>query len=122
MAEIVGKPYEDPDQTPVFGRESGESGSQRDLSGTMSTTTTALSNSPPEYEDGTAIAWANGYTRKVTATWLDPADLTQASGSETGVKGIRLEILRGDRVLVTLYCDAHQRMARSDIAIRSVEC
>lgn len=102
MAEIVGKPYEDPDQTPVFGRESGESGSQRDLWDDVDDYD-ALSNSPPEYEDGTAIAWANGYTRKVTATWLDPADLTQVSGSETGVKGIRLEILRGDRVLVTLY-------------------
>jgi len=101
MAQIVRKSYEEPDQTPDFGRESGESGGHRDDWDDVDDYD-GLSNTPPQYEDGTAISWADGYTRKVTATWMDASDLTQSSGSETGIKGIWVEVLRGDRVLVTL--------------------
>ena len=101
MAEIINKAYEEPDDTPTFGRESGESGSQRDAWDDVDDYH-GLSDSPPESPDGTAIPWADGYTREVACSWLDPNNLNQASGTESGVKGVRVVVKHGDRVLVTL--------------------
>lgn len=64
MAEIVHARYEEPDDPPVFGRESSESGGDRadwddidDYDG--------WSSSPPESKDGTELTGYTGWTREV---------------------------------------------------------
>jgi len=98
MAEITNQSYEEPDDTPLFGRES-ESGGDRtewddvdDYNG--------WSASPAERRDGTAFT-SSDWSRSVTVERVNPDDLSQTSGSETGVKKITVTIKRGDRVLAT---------------------
>jgi len=102
MAEILQRPYADPDQMQANGPETGESTGNRmgfdDVDDYF-----GWSASPPEYRDGTAIPWADGYQREVSGTWLDPNNLSQTSGTETGIKRIEVQVKYGDRKLVALY-------------------
>ena len=97
MAEILQHDYQDPNDTPVFGIEPGESTTTRadfddvdDYDGWSST--------PPEQKDGTQIPDLAGCERSVTVQWVDPADITQVQGSESNAK----------RVTVTVSCDNKQ--------------
>ncbi len=97
MAEILPQDYLDPNDTPVFGTESGESTSTRadfddvdDYHG--------WSSSPPVAKDGTELAGLSGWQRSVTVQWVNPADITQAQGSESNAK----------RVIVTVSCNNKQ--------------
>ena len=51
--------------------------------------------SPPEYRDGTPIAWASGYERQVDVCWLNTGNLNEKLSNETGIKKIEVS---GDRV------------------------
>jgi len=97
MAEILRQEYQDPNDPPVFGTESGESTSTRadfddvdDYDG--------WSSSPPATKDGTDPAGLPGWQRSVTVEWVNPADITQVQGSETNAK----------RVIVTVSCNNKQ--------------
>lgn len=58
--------------------------------------------SPPQDKNGSAVAWATNYEESVNVVWVSPADLSQASGSETGVKRIIVTIKRLGREVLTL--------------------
>lgn len=95
MAEILSQDYEEPVDTPVFGRESSESdGSRPDYDDVDDYD--AWDSSPPEYRDGTEIANLSGWRRAVVVTWVDPNDLTAVSVSPTNVKRITVEIKRDE--------------------------
>lgn len=99
MAEIISRPYEDPDDTPDFGRELGESGGQRDAWDDVDDYD-GWSASPPERRDGTEIT-SSQWTRSVTVERVNPDNLSQTSGSETGAKMITVTVKRGDRIIAT---------------------
>ncbi len=87
MAEIVQSWYEDPDGTVLFGLETGDSGTGRmgydDVDDYH-----ALSEFPPLARDGTPVPGAEGWTRQVAVTWVDPHNPTTTVGSESGLKRI----------------------------------
>lgn len=94
LSEIVSMNYAEPDDTPTFGRESGESGSERsnwddvdDYEGWLST--------PPENAAGVALSNGEGWQREVQVEWVDPANLASISVSDQGLK----------RITVTVYLD-----------------
>jgi Tfp pilus assembly protein PilV len=83
--EIVVLRYEDPNGSPVFGREAGESSSSKaswndvdDFDG--------WTESPPQYRDGTVMPNLAGWQRTVTVTRINPLNVSQTSVSETGAK------------------------------------
>ena len=101
MAEILSLDYEEPVDTPVFGRESSENGGDRaewdDVDDYHGWTA-----SPPEHKDGTALVDLAGWTRSVVVEWVNAADLTQVSGTDTQVKRITVSVQRGDTVDVVV--------------------
>ena len=99
MAEILNRSYEEPDDTPVFGRETAEIVAQRDQWDDVDDYN-GWSATPPERPDGTAIA-SSEWTRSVAVVRVNPDDLSQTSGSETGAKKVTVTIKRGGRVLAT---------------------
>ena len=92
MTEILAARYEEPDDTPEFGRESSESGSERidwddvdDYDG--------WSGSPPELKDGNNVPDAAGWQRQVTVTYANPtALLATGQVADTGLKLITVTV------------------------------
>jgi len=97
MAEILPQDYLDPNDTPVFGTESGESTTTRADFDDVDDYD-AWSSSPPVSKDGTQLTGMVGWQRSVTIQWVDPADITQVQGSESNAK----------RITVTVSCDNKQ--------------
>jgi hypothetical protein len=92
MAEILAQSYQDP-VSPVFGPETagGESAISRatwddvdDYNGWV--------ESPPRDKDGTTIAGMSGWERSVAVVWVNPADLTQVSATESGATRITVTV------------------------------
>jgi type II secretory pathway pseudopilin PulG len=98
MSEILQEPYEDPTQTPILGRESGEAASPRsgfddidDYNG--------WSQSPPQYSDGTTIPNRIDWTHRVEVRRVTPTDPTLNSATEVGAKRITVTIEYDGEVL-----------------------
>jgi len=60
------------------------------------------SASPPETKDGEPIDGFDDWRRSVEVAWIDPDDLTQVCGSETGVKRITVTVAHHDVPVATL--------------------
>ena len=101
MAEILPLLYEEPDDTPTFGRESSEAGTSResydDVDDYHNWTST-----PPEYRDDTAIPGLSVWSRSVVVEYVDSNDLTTVVVSDQGVKRITVTVKRDDRVVASL--------------------
>jgi len=102
MSEILQAPYGDPNQTPVFGRESGEPSSPRaafddvdDFDG--------WNASPPQYSDGTAMPDRADWRHRVRVYRVRPDDPTQTSSTDLGAKGIEVTIEYRGQVLAEQY-------------------
>ncbi len=87
MAEILEGCYEDPDGSPVFGQEAGESTPGRtgyddvdDYHG--------WSACPLQRRDGTVVPGAADWTRQATVEWVNPSDPSVVVASESGLKRI----------------------------------
>jgi hypothetical protein len=100
-SEILACLYEEPDGTPLFGRETGESSTSRaqyddvdDYNGWQS--------APPRERDGTPLAELAGWQRSVSIAWVSLADPAQAMASEQGVKRITIEVRFRDEVITLL--------------------
>ena len=96
MAEILNEAYEEPDDAPNFGRESGEGVGSRvnwddvdDYAG--------WSKSPPKAKDDTILSGFDAWTRSVEVVWVKPADLNTVVGTKTGVKRISVTVSRNRR-------------------------
>ena len=107
MEEVLTQSYEEPADTPTFGRESPESGGQRtdwdDVDDYHQ-----WSSSPPENRTGTAIPNSAGWQRDVIVQWVDPNDPSQVSGVEQGVKRVTVTVRRNGQIL------AQETALRSD--------
>jgi len=108
MAEILPNHYAEPDETPQFGTETGESSSSRsnyddvdDYNGWSST--------PPAANDATAMSDLSGWTRSVTVRYVDPDNLTTVVGSDQGLKRITVTVTdpRGRESVLTALRSSH---------------
>ena len=101
MSEILAQYYEEPDDTPVFGRETSESGGERadydDVDDYHNWT-----SSPPETKDGTGMGQLTGWERSVTVEYVQPEDPTTTSGTDTGVKRITVTVSYNNKPLATM--------------------
>src|SRR6187401_93638 len=102
MSEILMQSYSDPDGSPVFGHETGETTNVRstfddvdDYDGWNAT--------PPQYRDGTAIPDRTNWRQRVTVTYVSPTNLTTTSATDQGVKRIRVQIEYQSVVLADQY-------------------
>ena len=93
MSEILQQRYIEPDDTPQFGREGGESGGIRMKLDDVDDYDD-WSSSPPENKDGSVIPGLNGWRRSVEVVWVSPADLNTPIGIEQSVKRIIVTVKR----------------------------
>jgi type II secretory pathway pseudopilin PulG len=98
LSEILQQPYSDPDGAAVFGHESGESSSPRSACDDIDDYNTWTA-SPPQYRDGTTIPDRTNWRQRVAITWVVPSNPSQTSGTDQGVKRIRVKIEYNDQVL-----------------------
>ncbi len=91
LSEILRQSYQEPTDTPAFGRETGELATSRanyddvdDYQGWAA--------SPPQNKDGTVVTNAANWKQKVTVEWVDPAHPQQVTGSESGAKRITVTL------------------------------
>jgi len=101
VAEILRQPYDEPIDTPVFGREGAELADDRTLYDDVDDYYD-WSASPPEYNDGTALANLIGWTRGVEVVWGDPADPMKSLSYDASIKRITVTILRGDKQVASI--------------------
>ena len=101
LTEIVRKDYEEPDDAPVFGRESSESGGTRSAYDDVDDYD-AWSSSPPKDVFGTAIPLTSGWTRSVVVSWVKTDDFTSTAASDGGVKLIQVTVSRNGQRVRTL--------------------
>ena len=100
MDEVLAQPYEDPDQTPVFGKEPGESAQFRvaldDIDDYRD-----YSVKPPRDIHGNAIA-SERFRHSCDVKRVKPSNLSGNESSDTGIKRITVTVAHADRVLVEL--------------------
>jgi hypothetical protein len=96
IAEILQLPYADPNQSAVFGLESGEAGSNRSKYDDVDDYNGWL-DSAPTYKDGTAMSVSGTWQRRVTVEWVTLSDLTLKSTTETGMKRVTVTVARGGK-------------------------
>jgi hypothetical protein len=102
LSEILQAPYEDPNQTPVFGRESGEASSPRSAFDDLDDYD-GWNESPPKYRDGTTMPDRDDWRHRVYVHRVVPADPTQASGTDQGAKRIRVTVEYRGKVLAEQF-------------------
>ena len=117
MSEIMQQSYEEPVDTPAFGRELTEGAASRanydDVDDYYD-----WSASPPENKGGTAISGLDGWSRSVVVEWVSADDLSLVSGSDTGVKRITVTVAHNDvpvAQLVVVRTGAAQPLMEIDI-------
>jgi hypothetical protein len=98
MAEIVQRPYLDPTQSAVFGRESGEAATPRSGFDDVDDYDN-WNQSPPQYRDGTVIPDRTRWRHRVEVRWVTPSNPSLASATDQGAKRIRVLIEYDDEVL-----------------------
>lgn len=99
LAEIHDQPYADPNQTPVLGRETGETTRLQlddadDYSG--------WTESPPATRDGVAIAGFTGWQRTVAVVFVQRFAPTQTTSADQGLKRITITISKNSVALRTI--------------------
>lgn len=101
MSEILQTRYQEPDEAPVLGRESGESAGSRaayddvdDYDG--------WAESPLKTKDGSAVANTSGWTREVTVAYANPQNPKNTKPNETGLKRIVVTVTDPQGRVVTL--------------------
>jgi type II secretory pathway pseudopilin PulG len=92
MSEIMMQSYSDPNGSPVFGHESGESTSVRSAFDDVDDYD-GWNASPPQYRDGTVIPdRTTDWRQRVAVTYVTPTNPTQTSATDQGAKRIHVTI------------------------------
>ena len=102
MSEITMQSYSDPDGSPIFGHESGESTNVRSAFDDVDDYD-GWNVSPPQYRDGTTIPDRASWRQRVTVTYVAPTNLTTTSATDHGAKRIRVQIEYQNTVLADQY-------------------
>jgi MSHA pilin protein MshD len=102
MSEILMQSYSDPDGSPVFGHESGESTSVRSAFDDVDDYD-GWNAKPPQYRDGTVIPDRTDWRQRVSVTYVSPTNPTQTSATDQGVKQIHVTIEYQSVVLADQY-------------------
>jgi type II secretory pathway pseudopilin PulG len=102
MSEILQSAYEDPNQTPVLGRESGEPASPRSAFDDLDDFD-GWSQSPPQYRDGTVMPNRTDWRHNVEVRRVLPTSPKVNSATEQGAKAIKVTIEYRGVVLVEQY-------------------
>ena len=100
MSEILQALYEDPTQTPVIGRESGEAASPRSQFDDVDDYENWNQN-PPQFRDGTIIPYRTLWRHRVRVRLVTPGNPTLISVTDQGVKRIDISIEHDGKVLAT---------------------
>ncbi len=100
LTEILGQVYEEPDDTPEFGRESEPGGDRNDWDDVDDYN--GWSASPPQNKDGTDIPDLAGWGRSVTVVFVNPG-LVDTSASDIGHKRIHVTVTHNGRVVSELW-------------------
>src|SRR3954453_9026359 len=87
MSEIVMQSYSDPDGSPIFGHELGESTTVRSAFDDVDDYD-GWNVSPPQYRDGTVIPDRSNWRQRVSVAYVLPANPTQTTGTDQGAKRI----------------------------------
>ncbi len=115
LAEILEKAYQDPDATPVFGVESGET--SRALYDDVDDYA-GLSETPPKFRDGVSMSHLTGWARNVTVQQIATTDalmtatitvggtpvgvgMRSGASGATGVRRITVNVRRNGTLLAT---------------------
>lgn len=102
LSEILQQAYEDPGlPAGSFGLGADESGPNRALWDDVDDYH-GLVDDPPRTRDGSDIAWAADYERRVRVAWVTLADPRVSAGSNTGIKSIVVTVYRADQLVCTL--------------------
>jgi len=91
LAEILRQNYQEPDETPVFGREMAESATNREAYDDVDDYL-GWSASPPVAKDDAAIANSTNWKRTVTIERIDPLNPQTVQTVETGAKRITVTV------------------------------
>ena len=91
MAEIMSLSYADPDQTPTFGPETGESGTTRAAFDDVDDYNNWVDD-PVKAKDGTALTDGQGWRRTVAVAYVALNDLRGTSPTDTGAKRITVTV------------------------------
>jgi len=103
LAEILQQSFEEPDGSQIlFGPEGSEASDDGRSAFDDVDDYDAWAATPPRERDGTAIAWAPGYTRRAKVEWADPGDLGATAEAPSGIKRIHVWVEHGHRVLIEL--------------------
>ncbi len=100
MTEILSQHYQEPVDTPGFGRESEPGGNRADWDDVDDYD--GWSASPPQAKDGTDLPDLEGWGRAVTVYWVKPTKLNEV-GANTGVKRIIITMTHQGRVVTELF-------------------
>jgi MSHA pilin protein MshD len=104
MAEIQLKAYEDPNSTPAFGLETGETAGLRSTYDDVDDYE-GYNQSPPKYSDGTTMPDRTNWRHKVDVSYTQPADpaVATAGDADQGVKYIKVTVEYNGQVLAEQY-------------------
>ncbi|WP_146588117.1 hypothetical protein [Posidoniimonas polymericola] len=104
MAEVLQQAYEDPDDPPTFGVETGEPVAVRTAWDDVDDYYN-LSQSPPRTRAGAAISGYTGWTQQCSVVYATLADPTQASATDAGLKRITVTVTdpAGRATVLTAY-------------------
>ena len=101
LAEVLQHRYEDPDEAPVFGVESSESGGTRapfdDVDDYHS-----WDQSPPQDRAGTPMTNGSRWRRTVSVEYVLANDMTTTSGSDQGIKRVTVTVFLDDEPIVSV--------------------
>lgn len=101
MAEILQQQYEEPDDTPVFGRESLELAGNRTLWDDVDDYH-GWSSSPPESKTNNSLNGYTGWTRAVNVALADVSAPQNTSGTDEGLKRITVTVTDPEGRVTTL--------------------
>ncbi len=98
LAEILQSAYCEPVDSPLFGRETGESSSSR-VNWDDVDDYHLCNMSPPQSRAGSILPNTTGWRRDVVVEWVDPNNPATPVGVDQGVKRITVTVQRNGVVL-----------------------
>jgi PKD repeat protein len=101
MNEILRQAYQEPDDSPVFGPEAGETNGNRTLFDDVDDYI-GWTSMPPANRNGVVLPGFTSWTRSANVIWADPSTLGTTTKSDTGLKKITVTVSRAGVIATTI--------------------